>query len=358
MRPFLVPVLLACLATLLVAAPLSEARLPRGFAGVLADGPAIDGTVSFEAQARAMQRNGVAWIRLPVYWRDVEPARGDLRLGALDAQVGAAARAGLPVMPVVLVAPAWAAKKPGNFNSHPARVSDYAGFVAALARRYGRGGTYWNENAGPDLPISRWQIWNEPDLEPYWDQEEPGWQNTYLPLLRAAGTAIREVDPSAQVVLAGLSNFSWTSLSRLYRAGARGSFDIAAINPFSREVSGVMEIVRRYREVMKTNREASKRLILSEVAWSSGKGMARQQFGWETTEKGQASRLSALFRALAGKRRAYRIDSVAWATWLSPPLGSPDSFAYSGLNRMSGGRVVAKPALAAFRRSVAPPPPR
>ena len=355
MRRSLVMTLLACLAGALAAAPLADARLPRGFAGVLADGPAIDGTVSFDAQARAMQRSGVGWIRLPVYWRDLEPAPGQLRLDGLDAQVGAAARAGLPVMPVVLTAPAWAAEKPGNFNSHPARVSDYANFLAALARRYGRQGTFWEQFPGPPVPVTRWQIWNEPDLSPYWDQEKPGWQHTYLPLLRSAGAALHGVDPSARVVLAGLSNYSWSSLSKLYRAGGRGAFDIAAVNPFSRHVSGVMEIVRRYREVMKANRESSKRLILSEVAWSSGEGKAKQRFGWETTERGQASRLSALFRAVAAKRRAYRLESIAWATWLSPPVGSPDSFAYSGLNRMSAGRVVAKPALAAFRRSVAPP---
>ncbi|MBJ7244587.1 MAG: hypothetical protein JHD03_07230 [Solirubrobacteraceae bacterium] len=129
-------------------------------------------------------------------------------------------------------------------------------------------------------------------------------------------------------------------------------FDYAALNPFSNQVAGVLEIIRRSRVVMAKYGDASKPLIVSEVAWSSGRGLAKQKFGWETDERGQAAQLTSLMQALERKRKAYRLDGVAWATWLSPALGSPWSFDYSGLNRMVGDKVVSKPALTAFRNSV------
>jgi len=328
------------------------ATLPRGFAGVLADGPAIDGTVSFDAQVKAMKRNSVGWIRLPVYWSQIELQKGQFDFTVLDSQMKAAATSGMPVMPVVLGAPAWAVAPPESLNAHPSDVADYGHFLAVLAGRYKAHGSYWSQQSGPSMPITKWQIWNEPDLDVYWRADGRSWELSYIPLLRAARAALASADPKARVVLGGLSNYSWESLQRLYRAGGRGLFDYAALNPFSRTVAGVLEIVRQSRVVMSRHGDSSKPLILSEVAWSSGAGLTRQNFPWETTESGQATRLTSLMRALELKRKAYRLDRVAWATWLSPALGSPWSFDYSGLNRLAGDEVVAKPALAAYRNSV------
>ena len=330
----------------------SFATLPRGFAGVLADGPAIDGTVSFDAQVKAMKRNSVGWIRLPVYWSQIELQKGQFDFTVLDSEMKAAAASGIPVMPVVLGAPAWAAAPPEGLNSHPSDVADYGHFLAVLAVRYGTHGSYWSQQSGPSMPITKWQIWNEPDLDVYWRADGRSWEFSYVPLLRAARVALAGADPKARVVLAGLSNYSWLSLGRLYRDGGRGLFDYAALNPFSNTAAGVLEIVRRSRVVMSQHGDSSKPLIISEVAWSSGKGLAKQKFGWETTESGQAAQLTSLMRGLELKRKAYRLDGVAWATWLSPALGSPWSFDYSGLNRLVGSKVVAKPALTAFRNSV------
>ncbi len=331
----------------------SGAALSPGFTGVLVDGPAIDATVSFEGQVRAMKRNGVGWIRLPVYWSEVEPRKGEFDFGKLDSFIRAAAASRISIMPVVLGAPAWAAVPPVTLNAHPANVADYGSFLAVLAQRYGTKGSYWRQSGTPKVPVTRWQIWNEVDLEKYWRQDAGGgWQYSYLALLRAARSALRSADRNAIVVLAGLSNYSWRSLQKLYRAGGREAFDIAAFHPFSRTVAGVLEIVRRSRVVMRSAGDASKPLILSEIAWSSGYGFATLTYGWETTESGQAARVAEILKELAAKRKSYRLEAVAWATWLSPALGSPYSFDYSGLNRMAAGKVVAKPALTAYRNTV------
>jgi hypothetical protein len=165
-----------------------------------------------------------------------------------------------------------------------------------------------------------------------------------------ARAAVKAADPSAQVVLAGLTNRSWLDLRRVYRAGGGRLFDLAAVHPFSNRVSNVLKIVRLVRAQMRHYGDRSKPLLLSEVSWSSGRGHSTFNYGWEMTEAGQAARLSQALAALAARRRADRLAGVYWYTWLSPAIGGRDSFDYAGLRRLDGaGTPVSKPALAAFR---------
>ncbi|CAB4861363.1 unannotated protein [freshwater metagenome] len=355
--PYRSVTLLAVIASALVlgaAGSTAQAAAPApSFFGILADGPMLDGRVDVAAELRLMRASGAGSVRLPVYWRDIEPQQGVYRFEALDAFLIGAADAGLEVLPVVLGTPAWAARDPGDAASPPADPQTFARFVGVLARRLRPGGTFWMAHAGPAAPIRRWQIWNEPDLPKFWAAGATGWAREYVALLRAARRQIKTVDRGATVVLAGLTNRSWVDLRAIYRAGGRGAFDIAAAHPFSGTVSNVLRIVRYVRQEMRRAGDGRKPLILSEITWSSGKGRSTLNYGWETSEAGQARRVRSLLAALAARRIPDRLAGLDWATWMSPPLGSPYSFDYTGLRRLTPDGPVSKPALAAFRRTVA-----
>jgi hypothetical protein len=91
-------------------------------------------------------------------------------------------------------------------------------------------------------------------------------------------------------------------------------------------------------------------LALTEVSWTSGQGRSTLNYGWETTERGQAERLRSALTGIVRLRRSHRLHSVHWYTWLSPEVGDDESFSYAGLRRLRGGGIVSKPALAALRR--------
>ena len=342
--------LLAAVAALCGAAP-AGAAVPREFFGVMVDGPALAGDVDLGSETRLMAGSGVGSVRVAFYWREMQPARGGpVDFGGTDRVVAAAARAGLRVFPTVVRAPAWATGGDDREGAVPEDPSTYAAFVAELVRRYGRGGSFWASAGVPVLPIGSWQVWNEPDIGRYW--RGTPWAPTYVRLLRAAATAIKSVDPAAQVVAAGLTNESWEDLRKLYAAGARGLFDAAAIHPFSRRPSNVMKIVRLARRVMRRKGDNGVPLVLSEISWSSGKGRSTFNYGWEMTEKGQARKIRKILPRLARARKRKGIQAVYWYTWLSPPVGEAESFSYAGLRRMRDGKPVAKPALRAFSRTV------
>jgi hypothetical protein len=348
-RLALVLVIAGALAGLLTAP--AGAAVPRSFFGVMADGPLLSGRVDVAAEQRLMRASGVGSVRVAVQWRELQPRAGaapDLR--ALDAFVAGAARARVDVLPVVLGAPAWAAVDPGDPASPPRLAATYGRFLATLVARYGPRGSLWRgAGAPPRRPIRRWQVWNEPDIARYWHAREP-WPRGYVRLLRGARAALRRADPGAQVVLAGLTNRSWIDVRAVYDAGGRGQFDLAAAHPFSARVANVVRIVGLVRREMRRAGDARTPLLVTEMSWSSGAGRSTLNYGWETTEAGQAARVRSALSRLAAARTRYRLAGVYWYTWLSPAPGAADSFSYSGLRRLDGsGRPVSKPALGAFR---------
>ena len=345
--------LFAVLASLLWAAPASAA-VPREYFGVMLDGPALHPLIDIGVEARLIASTGSGSARVAFYWRDLQPVEGQAPdFGPSDRIVSAAARAGLRVFPTIVRAPEWATGGDGREGAVPDDPATYASFAADVVRRYGRNGSFWAENPSlPQLPVFAYQVWNEPDIGRYW-QGDP-WPSTYVRLLRAAYPAIKGVDPFAQVVAAGLTNRSWEDLDELYAAGARGLFDAAAIHPFSRRPVNVLRIIKLARRTMQRRGDGALALVLSEISWSSGKGRSTHNYGWEMTERGQARKIREILPLLARARERYKIQSVYWYTWLSPPPGERESFSYSGLRRLQRGQFepVSKPALRAFKATV------
>ncbi|HEX8119867.1 MAG TPA: hypothetical protein VF549_01245 [Solirubrobacteraceae bacterium] len=346
----LLTALAACL-LVLPAAP-AGAATPREFFGVMLDGPGLSPLLDIGKETRLMASTGAGSVRVAFYWRDMQPdAAAPIDFSVTDRVVAAAARSGLRVFPVVVRAPPWATGGDEREGAVPIDPSTYASFVGEAVRRYGRGGTFWSTAGVPVRPVRAWQVWNEPDQGRYW-QGNP-WPSTYVKLLRAARPAIKAADPQAQVVLAGLTNKSWEDLKALYHDGARKLFDVAAIHPFSRRPSNVLKIVRLARAAMKSEGDGRKPIVLSEISWSSGKGKSTLNYGWETSERGQADRIRQILPLLTEWRRRLRIQSLYWYTWLSPAEGQRESFSYSGLRRMSAkGKPISKPALKAFKEVV------
>ena len=340
-------VLLALAAT---AAP-ATAAVPRDFFGVMADGPLLDPRIDLGRESALIAATGTRTLRVAFYWRDLEPERGRLDLSSTDRIVTTAAGAGLRVMPVLVRAPAWASGSE-NPAAPPRDTADYARFVGAVAARYGRGGTLWREQpALPARPIHGYQIWNEPNIRFYW--RGTPWPRTYLALLRAARRELKGRDRRAQVVLAGLPNRSWEDLARIYRAGGRGAFDVAAVHPFSGLVGNVVRIIRANRAVMRRFGDARTPIVASEVTWTSSRGLTTFDFPFERTETGQAQRVRQALTTLARRRRSLRLQQVFWYTWLSPLPGQNSWINHAGLRRLDRqGRVVAKPAYRSYRATV------
>ena len=344
MRAFVV----AVLALLVAAAPASAARkVPRGWLGVQADGPVTDLPASFDGEWDQMAGAGVETVRLTFLWRTTEPSPGALDFSAPDALVLAAARRRLAVLPNVWATPDWAAERPGDAASPPRDRATYGRFMAALIARYGPRGSLWAEHPEvPRVPIRDWQIWNEPSITQFWTTQP--FAKSYVSLLRAAYSAVKAADPQAKVILAGLPNESWKALRTVYAAGARGHFDAVAIHPYTGKPRNVIRLIELARSVMRQAHDPRTPVWVTELSWPAALGKVQMTHGFETTDSGQARKLTQGLARLVAARKRLRIGKVIWYTWLSVE-GGENSFAWSGLRRVRGPELFSSPALAAFR---------
>jgi len=354
---------LALVLALAAPAAAAQRQVPRGWLGVMADGPLVGAPLDGEWDGMAAA--GAETVRVTFLWRDAQPYPSFAQVpadqaarfrdvggvptdfGPSDALVIAAVRRHLQVLPNVLTSPDWAAETPGDVASPPRDRGAYARFVAALIGRYGPRGSLWSER--PDLPrepIRAWQIWNEPSLPQYWSHQP--FARSYVALLRATHAAVRAADPRAKVVSAGLPNKSWVALRQIYRAGGRGTFDAVGLHPYTSKPSNVIRLVEFSRHVMSTFHDDRTPVWLTELSWPAALGHVGETHGFETTEAGQARKLVQTVRRLVRQRRRLKIGKAIWYTWLSVE-GGQNSFNWSGLRRVRDGALVSAPALGAFR---------
>lgn len=347
----------AIVAVLVSAAPAAAQRdVPQNFYGVnydadIARAPAAVQDQQFPAQARS----GVETTRVVFSWNRAQPTKsGQLEWAEIDAMVSRATRHGIELLPVVIEAPAWARLNPDSYHSPPGNPRYLARFFRLLIKRYGPRGNYWDENPGlPKRPLRTWQVWNEPHLRYQWDTRKD-WRKTYGQQLRWSYKAIKRADRRAKVVMAALSNRSWEYLGQLYRYGrVRGSFDIAAMHPYTRTPRGVIALTRRFRTIMRRKRDGRKRLWITELGLPASKGKEGSRNLLQTTDEGMARFLSSSVAKLIARRRSrnIRVSRVYWYSWASTYTG--DIFRYSGLRRYdpSDHSLEDKPAYSTYVRS-------
>jgi hypothetical protein len=159
---------------------------------------------------------GLHWVRMFAPWPDLEPARGVFAANWLASyeRVFNELPAGTNVIIDIVDTPRW---ETGSDDEHmpPANRNDYASFLGALARRW----------AGR---VAAYEIWNEED-SPSWWTGAPN-PTAYAQLLKTTYPVLKAADPSATVVLGGLTGNDFQFLEGVYQADGKGSFDAVAVH--------------------------------------------------------------------------------------------------------------------------------
>jgi hypothetical protein len=310
MRRTVAAIALSMLALAVVpASPAGAAKPPRTFYGVVPQNTPTGSDIARLGSAR------VGTLRLQFHFSAVQQVDGTCQpeaqelavcsWSALDTIVGRAAQAGTRVFPVLT------ADTPPLKGAAKRR---WKAFVTAAAKRYGPNGLFWRsygEYGPPPLPITEWQVFNEPNSRQFWPG--PPDAGEYARLLQATTRSLRKADPQAEVVLAGMFGDAKVPLvdylRQLYRVkGVERYFDSIALHPYARTIGGLERQIRETRRAARRGGDGKARLFLTELGWSSEQGGHPLMKG----RKGQATMLKRSFRLLARKRGEWKIDGVTW----------------------------------------------
>ncbi len=300
-------ILLACVAGT------SEARVPRNFFGIDAGELMGEAKEYMDGHARAMASGGLQVVRAQAttempptpltrdsYWFDEDTF--ELSLAA----------AGLRWYPFIVYAPLTFRGGGRPHPTAPKRIPDYAAYAAALARRYGPRGSFWQEHRGlPKLPVTTYEIWNEENSTAYWRPQRTA-PEEYAELYLAARKAIKKVQPGARVIVGGLAvggSHSTTDevdfLRRMFahRPSLRRNLDAVAFHPYQRSVQNIYARIARLRRALDQIAGPRVPIEITEVGW------ARKSFA-ESTRGADLRRL-----ALELPRSDCNIDRLIPFTW-------------------------------------------
>jgi hypothetical protein len=311
----------------------SASALPVKFWGV------VPQSVPSEEHFQRLQRGGVKTMRVPLDWGGVQQGGKTVPLGlsGFDVIVERAAKANIEVLPFLTGAPNWAvpsvfvpgdrnAKAPAHLPASGTAATYWKKFVTAAVARYGSTGSFWAENpAVPKRPIKVWQIWNEENFKYFVAHPNPA---EYGRLVKLSYTAIKSVDPTAQLLLGGMfalpkgcrnprpkSICAVDFLEQMYKKtpGIKTKFNAVALHPYTGRYQLLAPEIEEFRDVLAANKDGAKGLWITELGWSSQPPPANPFANiFAKGVNGQAAQLEGAFSLLSAKQAKWKLQRVYW----------------------------------------------
>jgi hypothetical protein len=249
-------------------------------------------------------------------WSSIQPVKDiPADWSHADAVVQEVAYRGLKVIARVDSPPDWALDKSGTPDAFPLNWGLWGAFCHDLAIRY-------------QGQIAGYQIWNEPNLGREWFGQTPDAQG-YVKLLKTCKEQIKEADPNAIVISAGLAPTGTLSasavpddifLQRMYDAGLAQACDVLGLNapgykspPDTDPGDAVLEgqrwqafrHVEDMRAIQVANGDGAKQIAILEMGWTLDQ--IHKDYAWfAVTEAQQAQYLVG----------AYQYAAKNWRPWV------------------------------------------
>ncbi len=230
-----------------------------------------------------MVEAGIGWVRLNWSWKDFQPEEGPFRFEQFDMAAARAAEHNIRLLPILTAVPAWASTAPaeliaerGNLSPvdryRPRDIEEWKLFVRTVVERYDGDGV---DDAPGSPRLTHWEVWNEPNIALFWPPHPDAQE--YVDLLAVTHAEIMAADPTAKVVLGGLSGNGVAPdgsgfLQDVYDAGGAAYFDVMSIHlythPATASLEGINDALLAAREVMTANGDEDVPIWLTEIGWS------------------------------------------------------------------------------------------
>lgn len=226
-----------------------------------------------EKTFQMVREMGSRWAVEYFPWLYMESNRGRIDWSHADMVVNAADAQGIELIARIDSVPDWA--RPKNTTSRyldRSHYQDYADFFYAFVQRY-------------KDKVHHYIVWNEPNVAFEWGYR-PVSPEEYTELLEVTYRRIKEADPTARVIAAGLAPTleesemamsDLTYLQRMYEAGASDHFDIMSVHAYGwkfppddpadgQRINFSRAVLTR--QVMERNGDGDKPVFITEGGWN------------------------------------------------------------------------------------------
>jgi polysaccharide biosynthesis protein PslG len=231
----------------------------------------------YEAQMQQLSDLGLEWVRIAMHWAYLEPERGHFNLVAFDPMVKAMQQHQLKPVGFLVGSAPFATTAPADSpyqDSFPPKDNAlYSESLVRLAKHYDT--------------FEAWQIWNEPNIFPFWrPKEDP---QAYAKLLFQSAGALRAQVPGKTVVAGGMAYYSnmpshrgELMLQSLLKMGVAQQKLVMAYHPYTEQPEGASLKKRDYLEHSNfingaLRRHGIEQIWATEWGWSSYSGPREMQ---------------------------------------------------------------------------------
>lgn len=301
--------------------------------------------------------SGAKYARVFVWWANFQPqSSSQLQADVVaqwDVAVNRLVAAGVKPIFVVMGTPSWASGS-SDGAVPPTNPQTYGDFMGRLAAHFrGR--------------VAAYEIWNEPDETTFWHPApDPA---KYTALLTASYLAIKVADPTATVLVGGLTGNNYEFIESLYGNGAQGAFDGVAVHTdtacldrgpesFYRDATGRIARFtflgyRSVHDVMVAHGDVAKSIWMTELGWSSTtttcqRGTWAGQKPAGVSEADQATFLKQAYHCLSFDPY---VEVGAWFTVRDIPGDPLEEHRHYGLLRANGSQKPSWGAFTTFARN-------
>lgn len=267
---------------------------------------------------------GATTVRIDMWWGMIQDRDGNWDFSIPDRIIDMMEERNLRPFPILCYnGSAWA-EEYGTAISTVENREAFGEYVYQMVRRY-RGRVSW------------WQVWNEPNIEPFWSPDPD--PVAYTLLLEETARRAREADPKARLVGMNTAGADVDFMEACYRLGAAQYIDAVAFHHYNAEPQEAIldRQIRQVRRIMERHGDGNKPLLITELGLSTGESpvvpVSEPEFqaSWMVKKHLQA--------------RAGGVDQLFWFKLVDdPPHPAPDGF--WGLYQSD---YQAKPAATAYR---------
>jgi hypothetical protein len=291
---------------------------PDPFFGVAPEG--VQNATDYER----MRAGGIGTVRVVLQWAAIETEKGIYNWQSSDQILSQLAFAGLEPLVTVYGTPEIYAPEVSDAPNVDEKTFDaWADFLEAAAERYGSEGDFWTSftASNPDVepqPIREWEVWNEPNSSTFWTPTPD--PDTYAELLLRSAQVLREADPEAAIMTAGMfatpqsdgAIVSYDFLGDLFAIdGVADAVDIVGAHPYGPDSGAVIDQVEKTRAALE-DAGADLPIWATEIGWGSDPSIGSEL---AKTPEEQAELLGATFGELSDRRDELDLDGVVWYTW-------------------------------------------
>ena len=202
---------------------------------------------------------GAHSMRIDMWWGIIQPEPDRFDWDLPDLVIDEICRAGLEPYPILCYNSIWSSEESPATNDERERFGIY---VYNMVKRY-KG------------KVKRWEVWNEPNIRPFWvPTPRP---DLYAELLKVAYAKAKEADPECTVVGMCTAGADYGFIEECYAEGSKGYMDALSFHHYSgnRNEAELENEIRKIRRIMQRYGDADLPILITELGIGSGKNEHR-----------------------------------------------------------------------------------